>query len=107
MTEAHTLAELKPCPSGHSGNIATNYDDEFEAYSVDCNHPGCTWRTWGNSEAEAIEAWNTRRPSPPDGEIAELALVPRQITEAQADMIGMPRQYFERAVERLSAKEDG
>jgi hypothetical protein len=29
-----------------------------------CDH--CRWRTWGNTEAEAIAAWNTRHDHSPD-----------------------------------------
>lgn len=33
-------------------------------YWAGCDH--CRWRTWGNTEAEAIAAWNTRHKEPRD-----------------------------------------
>lgn len=56
------LVELLPCPIGHSLPVI-HFDGEFEAYFVKCRADGCNWRIWGNTEAEAITAWNTR-PSP-------------------------------------------
>jgi hypothetical protein len=44
----------------------------------------------------------------PDTELpgaGDYVLVPREITEAQADVIGMPRQYFERAVAMLAVRD--
>jgi hypothetical protein len=54
-----TPHQLLPCPAGHD-DIATNYDDEFEAYTIECERDECKWRTWGNTPDEAITAWNTR-----------------------------------------------
>jgi Lar family restriction alleviation protein len=69
--------ELKPCP--FCGGEATLYDYEesrdiydketlgyvdteyFTKYGVDCEFCGCIVAD-RNSEAEAIEAWNTRKP---------------------------------------------
>lgn len=55
------MTEIKPCPRGHA--VADiGFDDEFEAHVIRCME--CNWRTWGHTESEAIEGWNTRTPDP-------------------------------------------
>lgn len=52
--------ELKPCP--FCGGEAFEYysGSQFEFCEVVCKECGC--RSKGKTEAEAIEAWNTRKP---------------------------------------------
>ncbi len=52
--------ELKPCPAGHNdirviGGPGTAGGPQYWAGCVDCN-----WRAWGDTQAQAIAAWNTR-----------------------------------------------
>lgn len=60
MTNDQTVTQaLEPCPAGHDC-AKLDYDDEFETFFVRCEEPDCSWQAWGDTEAEAITAWNTR-----------------------------------------------
>ena len=52
------MSDLKPCP--HCGGEA-KLDEHCGKYVVFCTSEKCSWR---NTEAEAIEAWNTRAETP-------------------------------------------
>ncbi len=62
--------KLLPCPAGHD-RAKLDYDDEFEAHIVLCDQEGCNWRTWGDTEAESIAAWNTRADSDVIGKLVD------------------------------------
>jgi hypothetical protein len=57
------LKTLLPCPKGHDsarviGGPGTAAGPKFWA---GCDH--CHWRTWGDTEAEAANEWNSRCPA--------------------------------------------
>ena len=53
------MTELKPCP--FCGGEAEHYEDGYMQHYVVCTRRGCYARSFGfESEAEAIDAWNTR-----------------------------------------------
>lgn len=87
MTTTGDKAELLPCPfcgSPYQGHFKVPGGAVFH-YSVPDEHkPGCPMRrdgTFYSSEQEAIDAWNTRAPSPPS-EVVER--VEKRIVEAVA-----------------------
>lgn len=49
--------ELIPCPAGHIGTTRNN-NNIYGTWWVQCRQ--CAWRTAGDTEAEALTAWNTR-----------------------------------------------
>ncbi len=51
------MEDIKPCPSGHL-RITRNNNNVYGAWWVQCTE--CSWRTAGDTEDEAISAWNTR-----------------------------------------------
>lgn len=61
--------ELKPCPGCDGSDIRVIGGPGTKGgpqYWAGCAH--CRWRTWGDTEAEAITAWNTR-PAPTEAEV--------------------------------------
>jgi hypothetical protein len=90
---AESVVELKPCPSGHTQTTRDN-NNIYGSWWVKCRE--CSWRTAGDTEVEAIAAWDTRapiegdtptvtgRPTPSDGLLSELVDV-RQSLRAAAD----------------------
>jgi hypothetical protein len=59
MTNPNPSPELLPCPSGHT-KTSRNNNNIYGAWWVQCADGECSWRTAGDTEAEAIAAWNTR-----------------------------------------------
>jgi hypothetical protein len=51
--------ELLPCPSGHTKTTRDN-NNIYRAWWVKCAEGECSWRTAGDTEAEAVAAWNRR-----------------------------------------------
>ncbi len=51
--------ELLPCPSGHTKTRRDN-NNIYGSWWVKCAEGECSWRAAGDTEAEAIRAWNTR-----------------------------------------------
>ncbi len=49
----------KSCPSGHTKTTRNN-NNIYKTWWVQCAQGECSWRTAGDTEAEAIDAWNTR-----------------------------------------------
>lgn len=49
--------ETIPCPAGHTGTTLSNINI-YGTWWVRCSE--CSWRTAGETEAEALTAWNTR-----------------------------------------------
>lgn len=54
--------ELLPCPSGHTKSTR-DCNNIYGSWWVRCAEGECSWRTAGDTEAEAIAAWNTRSQS--------------------------------------------
>jgi hypothetical protein len=59
MTNPNPSPELKACPSGHT-KTSRNNNNIYGAWWVQCADGECSWRTAGDTEADAIAAWNTR-----------------------------------------------
>lgn len=54
-----TTEGLLPCPAGHTKSRRTN-NNIYGSWWVMCADGECSWRTAGDTEAEAIAAWNQR-----------------------------------------------
>lgn len=87
--------KLEPCPSGHSETTRDN-NNIYGAWWVKCKT--CSWRAAGDTEAEAITAWNTRTAANAD--------VDRLVEAAQTLIAQMSDTYKARNSKRMSIEAD-